>query len=332
MALLVSSCGGGTNAPAPDHGERLGAAPGDRSLLSLLRTVQSTDRGTFRVRAPEDLEGTHLVANSSGWFWTTAEGVYTRIDVDRSAVDRHVDDVLARRAREALDPAVSELIYVDDEYYRGDEFQFGVGHLVARLGFASQPDSPTSWPMDERCRAALGALEAAVTEEAATLEPRFQPRGDTEVGEFPLDTLERRTTTQRARMTDACPSETGDDFVPRPALRFERTDDGLDVIVDPGIYTSRVEVVAVRLEVSRGGAVPDPPVTPDPADGFDAVNVFIMKIGECGELPWEYSNFAAGNTYSPPDADDYLGPTAFVTDYLCESELPDRTASAAFDT
>jgi len=331
LAALTGACG--EDAAQPDDAARAAstttAAPGhepptfeDRSLLSLLPSVETLDEGAFHISAPEDLEGTHLAATASGWFWSTEDSVYTRVEIDREVVDGHIDAVLARPGRQTIDPAASDLIYLRDDYYRGDELQFGIGRLVTWLGFASPVES-IAFPLVEECRAALDALEGAVSELAAALEPAFEPAGHVEAWEFPLDELERRTATERARITEVCTSETSDDdHDARPGLRFERSGDRLDVLIDPGIYTSPVDVLALTVVVEPAAAVPDPPVEPDPADAFDPVNVFIAKINECGGLPWEYSNFAAANSYSAPDADDYLGPTFFVSDYVCESEVP----------
>lgn len=329
LALLTSSCGDAgvpgaarTTSTASRSKERAG---GDRSLLSLLPSAERFGRGAFQIRAPEDLEQSHLAANVNGWFWTTKDGLFTRVDIDRDLVDGHVDAVLARPKRQEVDPAASDLIYLNDDYYRGDEFQFGVGRLLARIGLGFQPDQRITDGMVKGCRSALAALDAAASEQAAALEPRFEPSGDGEVWEFPLDELRRRTTTERARIADICTTETRDnEFAPRPRVLFQRVGGRLDVIVDQGIRTDPpVEVRALTVLVEAAVAVPDPPGAPDPADGFDPVNGFILTIGECGGLPWEYSNFAAGNTYGAPEADDYIGPTAFSTDYLCESEVPE---------
>lgn len=333
LALLTTSCGDDSSAPEPTARDaenttatssRLEApAFEDRSLLSLLPSVERLGAGAFQVMAAEDLEGTHLAANVSGWFWTTDGGVYTRVDIDRDVIDGHVDDVLNRPDRQTIEPAASDLLYLQDDYYRGDEFQFGIGHLLVRLGFAS-PSPALEGGLVEECGAALEVLEAAVLDHAAALEPTFAPAGDGEVWEFPLDELSRRTTTEQARVNDVCAATSSDDeYVPARRLRFERSGDSLDVIIDPGIYTEPVDVVALSFHVEPAAEAPAPPAEPHLADGFDLVSVFTMKISECGALPWEYSNFAAGNTYRPPDGNDYLGPSFFVSDYLCESELPD---------
>ena len=133
-----------------------------------------------------------------------------------------------------------------------------------------------------------------------------------------------RTTTEQARINDVCAAVPSDDeHVLAPRLRFERSGDRLDVIIE-GIDTEPVDVVALTVLVEAAVEIPDLPAEPHPASGFDPVNLFIMKISECGALPWQYSNFAAGNTYSPPDDTLYLGPTSLGFDYLCEWELPDH--------
>lgn len=333
LALLTTSCGDDSSAPEPTAldaasttatSSRLEApAFEDRSLLSLLPSVERFGAGAFHVMAAEDLEGTHLAANVSGWFWTTEGGVSTRVDIDRDEIDGHVDGVLNGPDRETIDPGVSDFVYLHADYYRGDEFQFGIGHLLVRLGFAS-PNAPLEGVLADECGLALEGLEAAVLDHAAAFEPTFEPAGDGEVWEFPLDELSRRTMTERARVNDVCAAVSSDDeYLLARRLRFERSGASLDVIIDPGIYIEPVDVVALTLQVEPAVETPDPPAEPDPADGFDPVSVFLMKISECGALPWEYSNFAAGNTYSPPEANDYLGPNFFVSDYLCESELPD---------
>ncbi len=329
LALLTTSCGDDSSTTGPTANTRATSsrleAPAfdDRSLLSLLPSVERLGAGAFQVMAAQDLEGTHLAANVGGWFWAADGGVYTRVDIDRDLIDGQVDDVLNRPDRQTVDPAASDLLYLQADYYRGDEFQFAIGHLLARLGFAS-PSGPLEGAPAEECGAALVGLEAAVLDHAAAFEPSFEPAGDREVWELPLDELSRRTTTEQARVADVCAAPPSDDeYLTALRLRFERSDNRLDVVIDPGIYTEPVDVVVLTLQVGPATEVPPAPAEPHPADGFDPVSVFIMKTSQCGTLPWEYSDFAAGNAYSPPDATDYLGPTLFVSDYLCESELPD---------
>jgi hypothetical protein len=214
-------------------------------------------------------------------------------------VDGLVDDLLNRPERRTIDPAVSDLIYLQEDYYRGDEFQFLIAHLLERLGLAL-PDARIEGPVVGECGTALAALRAAVIEQAAGFEPTFTPVGDAEVWEFPLDELRSHTTTEQARINDVCEVGPSDNVLAIASrLRFERSGDRLDVIIDPGIYTAPVDVAALTVVVEPAVEIPDPPSERHPADGFDSVNVFLMKFDECGALPWEYRNFAAGNTYSP---------------------------------
>ena len=77
--------------------------------------------------------------------------------------------------------------------------------------------------------------------------------------------------------------------------------------------------MAMRVGVGRP---PKQPGKVEVADGFEPVSRFLLKVSDCGGLPWEYSNFAAGNTFTPPTDEDYRGPTFFVTSYWCEDEVP----------
>lgn len=171
---------------------------------------------------------------------------------------------------------------------------------------------------DDGCDDALAtAREDFVT--ASSPQPSWEAGGDgTEIWDYP---------TERLPHMPACVAEIYDgDFDPSSTrLRFRRSLDRLtlEVLHDSGHYQDdRFERL---LSVASTGDEPSGPRPEEPGTSiFDQASVFVLAVNHCGELPWAYSNFMAGNSYTSPDDPSYVEPGPFTSNYLCADEVPDR--------
>jgi hypothetical protein len=150
--------------------------------------------------------------------------------------------------------------------------------------------------------------------------PSWEPQADgTEHWDYPTHTIPHHPECV-AEIFDA------DDLDPAStALRLRRHvgSGTLEVLFDPGHYTDAtfepILLVSVTGDAPRGDPPPEPLSTV-----FDQVSVFLLAINGCGELPWAYSNFMAGDSYTPPTARDYLEPGPFTGGYVCADQVPER--------
>jgi hypothetical protein len=307
----------GTNVPS--DGSALDRAIDDRSLLSFLPAALDHTGGRFEVTSFE-VEDQHLTAHARGDFWkTSGANIYTAVDLRRTVVDRELASLLARPSRRDIQPGSEGLLSFDASYYRGDEFQYGFGTLVEALGIgAVTTDVGLSPPA--ACRDALTNTGPSIGEVANRLTPHFVADGDGETWRVPIGKLLASTASARNNVIRAC--GTTNDYVPKWTLRIHRRTDSLRVYFDPGTSTEPREQEVLQVAVSDLGRPPSAPVHPKPASAFAPANVFILKVAECGTLPWEYSNFAAGDSYTSPSDSEYVGPSAFSTDFLCAPEVP----------
>jgi hypothetical protein len=149
--------------------------------------------------------------------------------------------------------------------------------------------------------------------------PTWQSDGDGfEVWDYPADALPR---------LPGCVGEIYDDDLDPSAtrLRFRRSLDHLtlDVLFDPGHYQdARFETLLTIVATSEDPAGEAPG---EPASSiFDPASVFVLAVNRCGALPWAYSNFMAGDSYTAPIDPGYAEPGPFTTGYVCEDEVPER--------
>jgi hypothetical protein len=315
-AIAIIGCSGthaGNNPTALDK------TIDDRSLLSFIPAALDHTGGSFEVRS-FSLEGGHLTPHARGHFWTTpGSNVYTAVNVRRAVVDRAVESLLARPGRRDINPDVDALLSPDGTYYRGYEFQYGFGTLVLVLGIgAVTTDAGLSPPAT--CREALERSDRGIRKAANRLTPRFVADGDGETWRVPVGDLLASNESARNQVIRAC--GTTDDYVSKWTLRMHRRADTLRVFFDPGNSTEPTEQEVLQFTVSDFDHQPSRPAHPEPAIPFTTPNLFILKVSECGTLPWEFSNFMAGNRYTPPNDPEYVGPSVFSTDFLCAPEVP----------
>ncbi len=301
--------------------DALDNASDDRSLLSFLPGALIHTGGSFEVQSFA-VENHHATPHVRGNFWTTSGGnVYTAVNVRRVEVDRELASLLARPGRRDIKPGSDALLSLDGTYYRGNEFQYGFGALVEDLGIgAVTTDVGLSPPA--ACHDALTGSGPGMAEAAIRLTPHFVGDGDGETWRVPIGDLLASTESARNKVIRACGTTDNEGFVPKWTLRLHRRADQLRVLFDPGNSTEPTEQEVLRITVSDFGHQPSPPVHPKPANAFTPSNGFILKVVECGTLPWEFSDFMAGNTYTPPNDPEYIGPSLFSTDFLCAPEVP----------
>jgi hypothetical protein len=319
LTIAVATLGCSSGSRAGNKPAALDKDSEDRALLSFLPAALDHTGGSFEVESFA-LERGHLTPHARGNFWTTPGGnVYTVVNVRRSVVDRALASLLARPGRRDIKPGSQSLLALDRNYYRGDEFQYGFGALVLVLGIGSvSVDAGFSPPAP--CRDAYVRSQRGIRKAANRLTPHFVTDGDGETWRVPVGDLLASTASARKQVIRAC--GTTDDYTPKWTLRMHRRADSLRVFFDPGNSTEPTEQEVLRFTVSDLGHQPSPPLHPKPAIAFASPNVFILKVSECGTLPWEYSNFAAGNRYTPPSDPEYFGPSVFSTDFLCGPEVP----------
>ncbi len=266
-------------------------------------------------------------------------------------------ELLEHLDRNPPEPDAAVLLGVlDSDYYRGDGFQLGLSDLVGVLGLDAgrpyeslpavdlHPDpaerervvsyladrDPAAEERIVACMDAAADYHEATTSFVDDLDPRFVPvDGDGTEWYFPVDELRTALERPREEYVAACEVLGAEepDYVAAQTLRFERrSGDGweeLRIFHDTGSGSTRREREILRIR-SVPGASDRPLPAPDPAPMLTMQSYFLMKADECGGLPWEYSNFAAGNTYHRPDDALYIGPSEFSTDFLCEDEVPEE--------
>jgi hypothetical protein len=132
----------------------------------------------------------------------------------------------------------------------------------------------------------------------------------------------------------ACVDELFSDFgeegdaSPEQRLRFHRSADGrrLTVMFDSGLYADgRFEPLLVLvIDESGDDEIPADPGSSPAIDVFNPWAAFVLAVNDCGGLPWAYSNFMAGDSYTGPDEPGYAEPGPFTSAYACEDAVPER--------
>lgn len=334
---LTAAC-----AAEPEAAALLDEALVGRSLASLVRDLPA--EGRFELRPAERQETTNL-SRMQGEFWRTASGnAYLRVQpFDRRLVARLAAEVVGRsdearsKSKTEEDQEGLKLLLLHKDFYHGDEYQLTVGDLVISTG-ALRAGSGSGIPevLDADCSKAVHAHNAAVRRYADDLEPTFVREGISEVWRRDLEAAAAATGQTARSAGNKCADTSGDDRdsgADPPHLRvfeFERTLDTLTVrAASDGPATERDLLLTLMVRRANAGT---PPVKPRPANAFRKDNQFLLRINECGALPWEYVDFAAADTWVAPHSERYVGPTLLGDRYACEAEVsPEDKADAADD-
>ena len=341
LALSALVAPSATVAPA-DHS--LDAALGvERSLLSLLPAEVTSGRYEVRTRYRNDPKPAR---RWSGVFWRTSTGnAYTRSEPYDSALVRRevrglLDRLRAARDRalaaaeargERIDPHAEEsgALYAPlfaAEPYGGAEFQLTLADVV--LPYLGVPDVlMLAFDVGSPCPGALARHRAAVRAAVGRVRPAFVPgRNGRDTWRLSLATLYDATATTRNEAAEACGSTAEAMRYSRPhkdVVVVTRWATGIEVDVEVEgevVFRDRSPMV---IHVTPADVGP-PPERPRPSPGPALVDEFLLAVNACGRLPWEYSSFAASDTYtSPENTGDYAGPNLLTLEWVCDPAVPD---------
>lgn len=339
LALLLTAPACTTE---PEPAALLDEALVGRSLASLVRDLPV--EGSFELR-PADRQETTNLSRMRGEFWRTSSGnAYLRVKpFDRRLVARLAAEVVGRsdearsKAKTEEDQEGLKLLLLHKDFYRGDEYQLTVGDLVISTG-ALRAGSGSGIPevLDADCRKAVQAHNAAVRRYADDLKPAFVREGVSEVWRLDLEAAAAATGQTARAAGNKCADTSGDDRDSGEdpphlrAIQFERTHDTVTVrTASDGSATERDVLLTLMVRPANAGT---PPVKPRPTNAFRKDNQFLLRINECGALPWEYVDFAAADSWVPPHSERYVGPTLLGDRYACEAEVsPEDKEDAADD-
>lgn len=305
----------------------------DRSILGLALEPGETRPGRFRLeRGPN----TEILMTVEGRYWVTGQGdVYTALNIDPELVAVQMGlltDVVEAKGGQPIDsPYLTSL----REHYRGDEFQIGLTDLVRslavgglsaewaeQLGWFVQADGNPVPPELVACRDAIASLDEATRSWVYDLEVEFT--NGTWV--FPVDAFEGALAVQieEASVCELFVELPG----PSPEIVIGLSGDPdlrrIEVLVDDKTYTDREPELMFAIVMWPDESVGPPPRDQDPASLLTLRGSYLTAIGVCGELPWIYSNFAAGDTYYEPGNSGYLGPVLFASGWYCQDEVPEE--------
>ncbi|HEX2040957.1 MAG TPA: hypothetical protein VHF47_14630 [Acidimicrobiales bacterium] len=314
------------------------AVPG-LSVLSLLAEVP--EHGRYAVHIPGE-RPTHPAREERGRFWRVGDDVVTRADpFDEGTVRQEVArlrrriDAMVREAEESTDTTdmpPQALFLLSENRYDGRDFQYDLLSLVkAAMGPLAEPVNPLIGRAREACGRALEAHRARVERSVVRLRPAFRREADgREAWTIETEPLGKDAEQTRREAVRACGADEDTSTPTACALRIERTATTVSLHLLPYCSFDPADRERPFFAVTAERAAVGPrPSHLEPVSAFDPVSRFLLKVSQCGGLPWEYSDFAAADTYTPPDHEDYLGPTYFVSEYLCEAEVPaDRREEA----
>lgn len=315
------------------------ALDGQRSLLSFLPDDVVSGRWSFRLRPRYD---PRPAPRWSGVFWRTADGnAYTRSEpYDVALVRRAVRPLAERLERQRLEweaDAGSEdepemdperfAPLLTGEFYDGAEYQITLDDVL--LPYLGVPGAGMRSVMaDDPCPDAIDRHYEAVRDAVARLEPAFEPGQDgRDTWRLDLAALHLATDATRDEAAEAC-NANGESMGPSrrragSAVLITRWARGVQLVIDNKGEPAFRDRTPTIIDVLPGDAGP-PPSAPRPATGPPMLHDFLRAVAACRALPWEYSNFAAGDSYtSPEDVDDYLGPNVFTHEWVCERDVPD---------
>lgn len=308
----------------------------DRSLLALGRNDENA--GRFRIQPGPDGD---LILPVEGTYWVTEQGnVYTRLDVDPGLIADEMSRLVQRTGSATGEGEESSYLVSLRDHYRGNEFQLGIIGLVRWIGIGPPPhDWIQQWiwfseadttegssavpPELVRCLSAIESFDAGARLWMNHVDP---VASDAERWVFPVEGF-LASLVEEMNATSVCGEffDGADDT--QPELQVAVVPDGpgtrIDVFVDPKIYADRQFELLFSVLMWPDTTVGDPPSSPAPAPLLTIQNTYLVAIGVCDELPWIYSNFAAGDTYYEPDRDGYLGPVILASRWLCADDVPE---------
>jgi hypothetical protein len=321
--------------PAASVSSELDGVLSDRSLLTLGRGDETA--GRFRILPGSEGD---LIPPVEGTYWVTEQGnVYTRLELDSGLIADEMSRLVDKTTAVGQGEGSSYLISLRD-HYRGDEFQIGIIDLVRWIGIGPPPhdwiqqwiwfseadaaEGSTAVPPElVRCLSAIESFDAGARLWMNHVDP---VANDAERWVFPLEDF-LAPLTEELNATSVCGEffDGADDT--QPELHVAVTPDGpgtlIDVLVDRKIYTDRQLELMFTVLMWPDATVGDPPSSPIPAPLLTMQNTYLAAIGLCNELPWTYSNFAAGDTYYDPEADGYIGPVIFASKWVCPDDVPE---------
>lgn len=269
-----------------------------------------------------------------GRYWVNEDGsVYTALDIDPELIAGQMSLLVDAVAGTGV-PEDSPYLTSLREHYRGDEFQIGLTDLVRSLavgGLDAEWAEQWSWFLQAEgdplpaemvaCREAIASLDQAARGWIHDLPIEFIDG----TWAFPLRAFEAdlapeiETASVCELFVDASGSS------PEIVLRLTIESDlrRLEVLVDDKRYTDKEPELMFAIAMRPDDSVGPPPDVPDPASLLTLRGSYLAAIGVCGELPWIYSNFAAGDNYYGPGSGGYEGPLVFASGWYCEDEVPE---------
>jgi hypothetical protein len=294
------------------------SAMADGSAIDLLDPPEG--RGRFELRLVEaNLAG-------SGYWWKSAgKSAYTSFRIDER-VDQAIRSLLSDRSRfEGIEPGFELLAR---EHYTGSEYQVTLRDLIAAAGVVPSVESVLSLlplvPEAGACRDALTRAEKPLDAAVEKLRPAFVRTGAREEWRLSLEPLGPEITALHHAIESDCKIGLSKVWLQGRGLRFERSVDSgrrrLSIFDTRSAGEQAEERPVAELTIWEDETIPPPPAKPSPARLADKIALFRLKIQQCHGLPWEYSEFAASDTWIPPSSSEYLGPTPLSGRYSCEDE------------
>jgi hypothetical protein len=298
MVLLLAACGG----EAASDDASLAAGPG---ILDLL------DRSEGRVELQPGGGDTNLAPRGTADFFDGGHRLRFDEHPDLAGALDAYRSSLADRNRGVESWAQVTLPDADPLLHRATLVDLVAGIYLSEGALFAVDDST--------CRRALEEeRERFVTREPPPPRWERQPDG-TDHWDYPIESVPR---------FPPCISQVyGDDELDpgNTALRLRRdlASGSLEVLFDPGHYADpRFDPLLLLVVTSEAPDSERPPVPHSTI--FEPTTVFLLAVNQCGELPWAYSNFMAGNSYTSPADSTYLEPGVFTTGYVCAGEVPEQ--------
>lgn len=269
-----------------------------------------------------------------GRYWVTDRGiVYTALDIDPALVAEQMALLTAEVEATGGQPIDSPYLISLREHYRGDELQIGLTDLVRSLfvgGLPAEWAEQWGWflsaeggpvpPELTACRDAISLLDQAAQEWIHDLQIEFADG----TWAFPIEDFERSLAEpiEKASICELFVELSG----ASPEIVIELSGEPnlrrIEVLVDDKIYTDREPELMFTIVMRPDESLGPPPDESNPTSLLTLRGTYLTAIGVCEQLPWIYSNFAAGNNYYEPGTGSYEGPLVFSSDWYCEDDVP----------